>query len=119
VEEVVVKPKGKIDIELSEGPVHYTDLYHELKEKGLPGDLSGILLEVIWGHLRHLIPPRAEPFTIRLAKEHLTGIIKIGSSVWYELKVHVPVDPDKFRGFFYLVRVYPNGTAKSLSEVEM
>ena len=87
----------------------------ELGESGLPEELIAALMSLVSATLHWFIRPTAEPRLIFLAKQHLSGGIKI-DRILYDIFVHTPHNAAIHRHIFVLVPAYLNGTLKRLDE---
>lgn len=85
--------------------------------KGLPAELIGMLKSLISATLKNNMLPTATPQLMRLAQEHLQDPIWIDRkcfSIW----AYTPnIVAENKRSFFILVRQYPDGELKKLSEI--
>lgn len=98
---------------------HHTDL-KKMSWGNFPADLAGMLCELISSHLHEYIPPAANPRLIEMAKTHLQGGLLLmdgmGHGTTYDVAVYVP-NSNEGRSFFHLIRKWPEGQMKLLSEL--
>lgn len=87
---------------------------YDLGETGLPNELVCFLRDTILNHLHHTIQPTVTQNIIGLAKEHLSGGIRIGDDS-YDIMLHDSVK-EGYRKFFVLVAKWPGCKLKYLSD---
>lgn len=91
----------------------------EIKDNDdLPNEMQALLMNLIQAEQENLIPPMADGYLIKLAKEHLQDAIWIdGRQFCYSIMVFVPENTETGRTFFQLVPRFPWGELKRLSEL--